>query len=56
MDTVMEILMDIAKAHNVATDSIAHFNKSQSDPGNATRLRGASAQKTRPEWSTPSQR
>jgi hypothetical protein len=45
MDAAMEILTDLAKAHNIATDSISHFNKGQSEPGDANRVRGASAQK-----------
>ena len=45
MDAVMEILTDLAKKHNIATDSIAHNNKSLAEPGDANRLRGASAQK-----------
>lgn len=45
MDAVMEVLTDMAKRHGIATDSIAHNNKAQGDPGDANRLRGASAQK-----------
>jgi hypothetical protein len=45
MDAVMEILTDLAKEHNIATDSIAHNNKGLAEPGDANRLRGASAQK-----------
>ena len=45
MDAVMEILTDLAKEHNIATDSIAHNNKGLGEPGDANRLRGASAQK-----------
>ena len=45
MDAVMEILTDLAKKHDIATDSIAHNNKGLAEPGDANRLRGASAQK-----------
>lgn len=45
MDAVMEVLTDLAKAHGIATDSVAHNNKAMGDPGDANRLRGASAQK-----------
>ena len=45
MDSVMEVLTDMAKRNMIATDSIAHNNKAQTDPGDANRLRGASAQK-----------
>ena len=45
IDSVMQILSDIAVKHSIAVDTPHHMSKGLPDPGNANRGRGASAMK-----------
>jgi hypothetical protein len=45
IDTVVEVLADLAAKYNIAIDAPHHTRKGPADPGNADRGRGASAQK-----------
>jgi hypothetical protein len=45
IDDVVQVLVDLAAKHNIAIDVPHHVSKGSSDPGNASRGRGASAMK-----------
>ncbi len=43
IDDVVQILTDLQDKHNIAVDAPHHMSKGQSEPGNASRSRGASS-------------